>query len=136
MNYEEYASRMQAQKRRPVEREHYEEIVEKAYMALGEVDKDEFCGLSDKTIGAIRRLAETVENAKAAAKEAEARAKYAEANEKAAKDRESETDKKFVGLCAEVERLNAECGKRDAIIEKLLASMTADATRRFLLANV
>lgn len=60
MNYEEYAERMKKQGRKPVEIEHYEDCVERAYMALGEVDKDEFCGLSDKTIAAISALARRV----------------------------------------------------------------------------
>ena len=63
MNYEEYAERMKKQKREPVEREHYEEIVEKAYMALLDVDKDEFCALSDKVVACIRALAVRAEKA-------------------------------------------------------------------------
>ena len=74
MNYEEYTTRMKALKRRPIEREHYEEIVEKAYMALLDVDKDEFCALSDKVIGAVRRLADAKEYAKNAVNAADKRA--------------------------------------------------------------
>ena len=57
MNYEEYKDRMVAQKRKPVEPEHYEDCVERAYMALEDVDKDEFCRLSGKAIAAITKLA-------------------------------------------------------------------------------
>lgn len=56
MTYEEYKSRMEAQGRKPVEPEHYD-LVETAYMALANADKDEFCQLSDRMIADIRILA-------------------------------------------------------------------------------
>ena len=139
MNYEEYETRMKAQKRKPVEREHYEEIVEKAYMALGDVDKDEFCGLSDKTIGAIRCLADERDNAARTADDALkgqriALDKLAEANDenRALRDRirelEASAKKTAEELCTEIV-------KRNRVIDALFAKMTPDELREFVVSR-
>lgn len=95
MNYEEYAERMRAQKRKPVEREHYEECVEIAYMALGDVDKDEFCLLSGKAISAIAKLARGIRREEEAAREAVARATAMEG-------RVDELERKVADLVAQI----------------------------------
>lgn len=139
MNYEEYAARMTAQKRKPVEREHYEEIIEKAYMALGEVDKDEFCGLSDKVIGAVRLLADRAEKAELRECDAnelrsDAQNKLAEADNenRVLRDRirelEASAKKTAEELCAEI-------AKRNAVIDALLARMPKADLRDFVIAR-
>lgn len=133
MNYEEYAYRMKAQKRKPVEREHYEECVEVAYMALGDVDKDEFCRLSDKTIAAIRMLADRVAKAENAAKEADVRAKYIEAFATAAKDRQAETDKKLAEAMAKIDQLSEQISERNTLLEDLVSDMSSADVVKFML---
>ena len=127
MNYEEYTTRMNAQKRKPVEREHYEEIVEKAYMALGDVDKDEFCGLSDKTIGAIRWLADRAETAERAAQKAIA-------NERAAAERLAAAQQANAEALKRIEELAANVTERNALLETLVADMTPGEVVRTMLA--
>ena len=124
MNYEEYVDRMKSQKRKPVEREHYEECVEVAYMALGDVDKDEFCRLSDRAIYAIRELANRVEKAEKVARDAEARAQDAAFNEQKAREREAETDKKLLEATAKIDELEAEIRQRNELLESLVDDMT------------
>ena len=127
MNYEEYETRMKAQKRKPVEREHYEEIVEKAYMALGDVDKDEFCGLSDKTIGAIRWLADRAETAERAAQKAIA-------NERAAAEQLAAAQQANAEALKRIEELAANVAERNALLETLVADMTPGEVVRTMLA--
>ena len=126
MNYEEYETRMKAQKRKPVEREHYEEIVEKAYMALGDVDKDEFCGLSDKTIGAIRWLADRAETAERAAQKAIA-------NERAAENQLTAAEQANAEAMKRIEELAANVTERNALLETLVADMTPGEVVRTML---
>lgn len=133
MNYEEYAERMKAQKRKPVEIEHYEEFIEVAYMALGDVDKDEFCRLSDKTIVAIRNLALRVEKAENAARDAEVRAQDAAFHEQKAKEREAETDKRIVEAMAKIDQLSEQISERNTLLEDLVADMSSADVVRFML---
>lgn len=123
MNYEEYADRTERQGRKPVEIEHYEECIEVAYMALGDVDKDEFCRLSDKTIAAIRMLADRVEKAEKSARDAEARAQDAAFHEQKAQEREAETDKKLVEAMAKIDQLCDQIRERNALLEGLVSDM-------------
>ena len=123
MNYEEYKARMNAQKRKPVEREHYEEIVEKAYMALGDVDKDEFCALSDKVVGAVRRLADALDKerkVRRSAEEGAARIATREAELKKAVDAQSKLNEELNARC---ENLDSQIHARNELLEYLVAEM-------------
>ncbi len=133
MNYEEYADRTKRQGRKPVEIEHYEECIEVAYMALGDVDKDEFCRLSDKTITAIRMLADRVEKAEKSARDAEARAQDAAFHEQKAQEREAETDKKLVEAMAKIDQLAEQISERNTLLEDLVADMSSANVVRFML---
>lgn len=121
MQFEEYRDRMVAQGRTPIPREHYASQVETGYM-LTNLTQDEFCALPDRAIAelsrAANRLAEHDRRADAAAQEADSlRHKAAE-------------------LAVEAGRLHDALAERDALIERLIQSMTADQTRRFMLAQM
>lgn len=136
MNYEEYTTRMKALKRKPIEREHYEEIVEKAYMALLDVDKDEFCALSDKVIGAVRRLADAKESAKNAVKAADKRAEdFRRIAEKSEQDLAT-ANATIARLQAALETTMAERNARDELVDRLLSAMPIEDVRKFIVANV
>ena len=132
MNYEEYTIRMNAQKRKPVEREHYEEIVEKAYMALGDVDKDEFCALSDKVVGAVRRLADAKEHAEEAVTSAEDFRRVAEKSEQEL----ATANATIARLRDALETTMAERNARDELVDRLLSAMPIEDVRKFIVANV
>ena len=66
MQYEEYKKLMAAQKREACGVDAYTAIVEPAYMALGDVDKEMFCKLPDKVVDAVSKLVRKVEAAYAA----------------------------------------------------------------------
>ena len=136
MNYEEYVYRMKALKREPVEREHYEEIVEKAYMALEDVDKDEFCYLSDKVIGAVRRLADAKKHAKEAVKTANKRAEdFRRVAEKS--EQELATANAIIARLRDaLETTMAERNARDELVDRLLSAMPIEDVRKFIVANV
>ena len=136
MNYEEYTIRMNAQKRKPVEREHYEEIVEKAYMALGDVDKDEFCALSDKVVGAVRRLADAKEHAEEAVTTADKRAEdFRRVAEKSEQDLAT-ANATIARLRDALETTMAERNARDELVDRLLSAMPIEDVRKFIVANV
>ena len=123
MNYEEYEARLNAQKRKPVEREHYEEVVEKAYMALGDVDKDEFCALSDKAIGAVRRLADALDEERKARIGAEEDVdKLAEKKKELAMAVDAQR-KLIEELNARCENLCSQIRARNELLEYLVAEM-------------
>jgi len=123
MNYEEYTTRMKALKRKPVEREHYEEIVEKAYMALEDVDKDEFCALSDKVIGAVRRLADTLDKERKVRRGAEEGAARIATREKELKMTVDTLSKLNEELNARCENLCSKIRARNELLEYLVAEM-------------
>lgn len=135
MQYEEYRDRMVAQGRTPADRERYASQVEAGYM-LSNLDKDEFCALPDRVIAelsrAANRLAEYDRRADAAAQEADSlRHKAAEL----AVEAEAEAEKRRAVL-NEAGRLRDALAERDALIERLIQAMTADQTRRFMLAQM
>ena len=135
MQYEEYRDRMVAQGRTPVARERYASQVEAGYM-LANLDKDEFCQLPDRAIAelsrAANRLAEHDRRAYAARAEAE---KLAAAKNSLSAEAEALRDN-WRSLLGDNGRLRDELAERDALIERLLQAMTADQTRRFLLAQM
>lgn len=135
MQFEEYRDRMVAQGRTPVERDRYASQVEAGYM-LSNLDKDEFCQLPDRAIAelsrAANRLAEHDRRADAAVQEADRLRR--EAGELAAAA-EAEAEKRRAVL-NEAGRLRDALAERDALIERLLQAMTADQTRRFMLAQM
>lgn len=159
MQYEEYRDRMVAQGRTPVARELYASQVEAGYM-LANLDKDEFCQLPDRAIAelsrAANRLAEHDRRADAAAQEADslrARVAVLETIEEERDAARGEIEKLTAAknsLSAEAEALRANwrsllddngrlrdaLAERDALIERLLQAMTADQTRRFMLAQM
>jgi hypothetical protein len=123
MNYEEYEARMNAQKRKPVEREHYEEVVEKAYMALGDVDKDEFCALSDKVVGAVRRLADALDKERKVRRGAEeGAARIAEKQKELAMAVDAQRNL-IDELNARCENLCSQIRARNELLEYLVAEM-------------
>lgn len=128
MNYDEYKSRMEAQGRKPVEREHYD-LVETAYMALANADKDEFCQLSDRMVADIRILADQRDSARHAAKVAEEKAKAAIGDLRQAVD-----------LLASLMDKYAEAGKQlrrhEKLVSALLAELPAEKLRAFMLSMV
>ena len=132
MQYEEYRDRMVAQGRTPAERERYASQVEAGYM-LANLTQDEFCALPDRVIAelsrAANRCAEYDRRADAAAQEADSlRHKAAEL----AVEAEAEAKERRAVL-NEAGRLRDALAERDALIERLIQSMTADQTRRFML---
>ena len=135
MQYEEYRDRMVAQGRTPADRERYASQVEAGYM-LANLTQDEFCALPDRVIAelsrAANRCAEYDRRADAAAQEADSlRHKAAEL----AVEAEAEAKERRAVL-NEAGRLRDELAERDALIERLLQAMTADQTRRFMLAQL
>ena len=135
MQYEEYRDRMVAQRRTPVDRERYASQVEAGYM-LANLTQDEFCALPDRVIAelsrAANRCAEYDRRADAAAQEADSlRHKAAEL----AVESEAEAEERRAVL-NEAGRLRDALAERDALIERLLQAMTADQTRRFMLAQM
>lgn len=127
MNYEEYAERMAAQKRKPVEREHYEECVEIAYMALGDVDKDEFCRLSGKAIAAIANLVRGLRREEKTAREAVGRARAMESRVDELERRVAELAEQMKdedeAASREARRLTFEIQMRDKLIQRLAAKV-------------
>ncbi|MBR3087320.1 MAG: hypothetical protein IKH04_13065 [Kiritimatiellae bacterium] len=128
MTYEEYKQRMEAQGRKPVEIEHYD-LVETAYMALANADKDEFCQLSDRMIADIRILANQRDSALTLL--------GATAGELG----------DLKGECAELEKersdlkdMNAELEKElrrhEKLVSALLAELPAEKLRAFMLSMV
>jgi uncharacterized coiled-coil DUF342 family protein len=135
MQYEEYRDRMVAQGRTPAARERYASQVEAGYM-LANLTPDEFCQLPDRVIAelsrAANRCAEYARRADAAAQEADSlRHKAAEL----AVEAEAEAKERRAVL-NEAGRLRDALAERDALIERLLQAMTADQTRRFMLAQM
>lgn len=135
MQYEDYRDRMVAQGRTPADRERYASQVEAGYM-LANLTQDEFCALPDRVIAelsrAANRLAEYDRRADAAAKEADSlRHKAAEL----AVEAEVEARERRAVL-NEAGRLHDALAERDALIERLIQAMTADQTRRFMLAQM
>ena len=136
MNYEEYTTRMKALKRKPIEREHYEEIVEKAYMALGDVDKDEFCALSDKVVGAVRRLADAKEHAEEAVTTADRRTEDFRRIAEKSEQELATANATIARLRDALETTMAERNARDELVDRLLSAMPIEDVRKFIVANV
>lgn len=140
MNYEEYAERMAAQKRNPIARENYEECVEAGYMALADnIDKDTYCRLPNIVIAAISKLARDFEAHKEEARKAEATLR--EAIERLT-ERNSAVEGELNKALNErddhyhtIQECREEIARRDGLIDRLLQAMTADQTRRFMLAQ-
>ena len=159
MNFKEYRDRMVAQGRTPVGRDRYALQVEAGYM-LSNLTQDEFCQLPDRAIAelsrAANRLAEHDRRADAAVEECrhlaarvvelgtieeERDAARAEAEKLAAAKNSLSAEAEALranwrSLQNDNGRLRDELAERDALIERLLQSMTADQTRRFMLAQM
>lgn len=159
MQYEEYRDRMVAQGRTPADREHYASQVEAGYM-LSNLDKDEFCQLPDRAIAELSRAANRLDvydrRADAAVEECKrlaARVVELQTIEEERDAARAEIEKLAAAknsLSAEAEalrsnwsslhdsngRLRDALAERDALIERLLQAMTADQTRRFMLAQM
>ena len=128
MNYNEYKSRMEAQGRKPVEPEHYD-LVETAYMALANADKDEFCQLTDRMIADIRILANQRDSARhdAEVAEKERRETWVKLNE----------TRDALGIAkANVALLEKELRRHKTLVDDLAMVLPPEKLRDFLLSAV
>ena len=137
MQYEEYEKRMRAQKRQPVPREDYGKLVEAGYMALGSIDKDDYCALPDNVMAAAswaarvadERLGKAVEECDEARRDAATWRKAAEDLEARVKDLEEENRKGDSVILD----LDADINRRDALIKKLSEKLGVEALAKMLL---
>jgi septal ring factor EnvC (AmiA/AmiB activator) len=134
MQYEEYKEIRKKLGRAYLSLEGYQQIVEPAYMALTNTDKDEFCALSDGVIADIATLAEME-------RKAWRRVEQESQDVAALIDKIGEKDEDAKKLAEQVKSLEAECfeavaetGAAHAALDALLGTLPPAAVRKFIVA--
>lgn len=137
MQYEEYEKRMRAQKRQPVPREDYGKLVEAGYMALGSIDKDDYCALPDNVMAAAswaarvadERLGKAVEERDEARRDAATLRKAAEELEARVKVLEDQLH----DAAEETASLQAEVNRQNKLIKRFIGRTSLDTLADMLL---